>query len=81
MSRSGPACPVLQRLWKSKGCTLGEAARIVAENDDVRDILTNEDAMPVSVGILGHIYGLTSAEAKAAVLHWLRRIDAGKEGQ
>jgi len=72
---------VLQTHWKSKGCTLGDAARIVAENDDVRCLLNDDEAMSVSVGILSQMYQLTSAEAKAAVIHWLRRSEAGKEGQ
>jgi len=69
----GPACPRLEKKWRSKGCELGQAAKIIAENDDVRCLLEDEDAMPVSVALLGMIYEVNDAHARAAVIHWLRR--------
>ena len=72
-SDRGPACPETAERWLRKGCSLGRAARMVAENDDVRVILTDEDACPVSVGLLAMIYGVPLAIARKAVIHWLRR--------
>jgi hypothetical protein len=69
----GPACPRLARKWRTKGCELGQAAKIIAENDDVMSLLDDDDAMPVSVAILGMIYGVNDDQARAAVIHWLRR--------
>lgn len=69
----GPACPRLEKKWKTKGCELGQAAKIVADNDDVRCLLDDDDALPVSVALLGMIYGVTDSQARAAVIHWLRR--------
>ena len=72
----GPACSRLEKRWRSKGCELGQAAKIVAENDDVRCLLEDDDAMPVSVALLGIIYGVSDVHARAAVIHWLRRPNA-----
>jgi hypothetical protein len=69
----GPACPRLACKWRNKGCELGKAAKIIAENDDVRCLLEDDDAMPVSVALLGMIYGVNDDQARAAVIHWLRR--------
>jgi hypothetical protein len=69
----GPACPRLARKWRDRGCELGQAAKIIAENDDVRCLIEDDDAMPVSVAILGMIYGVNDDQARAAVIHWLRR--------
>jgi hypothetical protein len=67
----------LERLFKRKGCGLIHAARIVAENDDVRVLLTDDEALPVSVAILAMVYGVTDEEAKACVIHCLRRPKTG----
>ena len=69
----GPACPRLARKWRHKGCELGQAAKIIAENDDVRCLLEEDDAMPVSIALLGMIYGVNDDQARDAVIHWLRR--------
>lgn len=77
----GPACPRLEKKWRTKGCELGQAAKIIAENDDVRSLLDDDDAMPVSVALLGMIYGVNETQARAAVIHWLRRPNGMDEGR
>lgn len=76
----GPACPQLAKRWRTKGCELGQAAKIIAENDDVRCLIEDDDAMPVSVALLGMIYGVHYSHARAAVIHWLRRPTPPKDG-
>lgn len=69
----GPACPHLAKRWKKKGCELRQAAKLVAENDDVRCLMFDADALPISVALLGMIYNVPDAMARDAVIHWLRR--------
>jgi hypothetical protein len=69
----GPASPVTAKAWRKKGCELGQAAKIIVDNDDVGWMLEDEESMPVSVALLGMIYGVTDDVARDAVIHWLRR--------
>lgn len=74
----GPANPAVEGVWKKRGVEFADAARIVAENDDVRHLVYDKLAMPISVGILALMYGVSDEIAKEAVIHWVRR--KGTEG-